>query len=217
MPPRLRHTPAPPLRRLAGMVVAAALVLAGCDVLPGAQAVAVLDGAVRVAPPAGYCIGQGQVREDRDTAVVLIGRCLQGGLTTPAVISVSVGHAGSAGVMLAGPEALSAFFASAQGRAMLARSGKAGDVTVLGTAITDGAFLVHLADRRAGRYWRAILSADGRLISVSALGTGAAPLTEPQSLALVKATVLAVQAANPPRPVAAPVIPGDAAVAVSGR
>lgn len=192
------------------------LALAGCDVLQGAQPVAVLGGAVRVAPPAGYCIGQDQVREDRDTAVVLIGRCLQGGSATPAVISVSVGHAGSAGVMLAGPEALGAFFASAQGRAMLARSGRAADVAVLGTAITDGAFLVHLADRKAGRYWRAILSADGRLISVSAQGTAAAPLTEPQSLALVKATVLAVQLANPPSAVTAPVIPADAAAPGQG-
>jgi hypothetical protein len=183
----------------------AALVLAACDPLGGSTQVAVLGGAVTVAAPSGYCVDVEQARQAQDTAVVLIGRCLSSGLVAPAVITVSVGPAGSGGVMVAGGAALTGFFSSADGLALLSRSGKAGDVTLLDSRAAPGALLMHLEDTYLGRYWRAITAVNGRLVTISATGTGGVALDDAASLRAVEAALRALQAANPAAPPARPV------------
>jgi hypothetical protein len=187
---------------LAALALALMLGLSGCDALDGLigqTSVPVLGGAVTVAAPSGYCVAPGQAQEAGDTAVVLLGRCLSTGLVAPAVITVSVGRAGSAGVMLAGDPALKVFFTSPQGLRLLARSGKAGDVALGETRHVGAAFLMHLNDRMAGPYWRAILGLNGRLITVSATGTSGLALSDAASLTAVTDTLSALAAANPAR------------------
>ena len=206
-----RHRVSGPLRL--GLALLLALGLAACDT-GGLTAVSVLNGAVTVAAPDGYCISTDQVQQSKDTAVVLIGRCLASGLVAPAVISVSVGPAGSGGVIVAGDAALASFFGGPDGLSLLARSGKAKDVALIETRAAPGALLIHLKDTSLGSYWRAVTALNGRLVTISATGTGGVALDEAASLGAVRQTLAVLQAANPaaPRALATP-IPVDAATA----
>lgn len=180
--------------------VFAALLLAGCDVaMPGSiRSIAILDGAVTAAAPSGYCISPGAGVRGTDSAVVLMGRCSADPSSKfpPAVISLSVGPAGSAGVMADGSEALVAFFNTEAGRAALSREGRAGDVSLLSASGREDAFFLHVADRATGEYWRAIRGLRGRLATVSVSGGPTAPLTSGQGRALLDATISAMTAAN---------------------
>jgi hypothetical protein len=191
---------APFCRRLARLTPLALLMLLGACAtvtgLIGQARVDVLGGAVTVAAPRGYCVGPGEVEEADDTAVVLIGRCLSTGFVAPAVISVSLGRAGSSGVMLAGDAALAEFFASDEGRGLLARSGDPADVTLIGTETLGDAFLLHLNDRMLGEYWRAIQGLNGRLVTVSAIGTGGVALPVDTSRKVVGQALRALRMAN---------------------
>ena len=72
--------------------------------------------------------------------------------------------------MAAGGEALVAFFQSDEGRAMLSREGRADDVQVREAVGVGDAFLMHVADRAVGDYWRALAGVRGRLVTISASG-----------------------------------------------
>ena len=196
-----------PLHRIARLAaLCLLLVAAGCQMaLPlrlaaGPARLAVLDGAVTVVAPRGYCIDPAASLHDADTAVVLIGRCrtdARSAAQVAAVVTVSVGPGGSAGVMTAGGAALSAFFTSDQGRALLARSGRAADVQVIQARARDDAFVMQVADRSAGVYWRAVTGIGGRLVTVSASGAEGADLAPEAGLPLVESTLAALRAANP--------------------
>lgn len=179
------------------------LLLAGCQLAAaplavGPQRLAVLGGVVTVMAPRGYCIDRASSREEADTAVVLIGRCRGDAPTqVAAVLTVSVGQGGSAGVMTAGGPALAAFFTSKQGRAVLARSGQAADVRVVQARGRDDAFVMQIADRTAGVYWRAVTGISGRLVTVSATGADGAALTPEAGLGLVDAMLSALRSGNP--------------------
>lgn len=183
--------------RLAALMLMA---LTGCeDFVSGAglRETQVLGGALTIAAPAGYCIDP-KASVTRGSAVVaLIGRCTARGEVAPAVVSVTVGQAASAGVLVSGPVALARFLTSSQGRRLLARDGVAGHVAVIETRISKGALFVHLNDRSAGEYWRAILALRGRLVTVSASGTDGAPLTPVQGLTLVQQVVTILDKRNP--------------------
>lgn len=175
------------------------LVLAGCVATQGAgiRQVALLDGAVVAAAPAGYCIAPGAGQRQADSAVVIMGRCSAAGTAEPAVLTLTVGQAGSAGAMAGGGEALAAYFTSEAGRAALSRSGRAGDVQVISATGVDGAFLVQVRDRVAGEYWRGIAGLRGRLVTVTAAGPSEdAPLPAAKGRALVEAALAALRRAN---------------------
>jgi hypothetical protein len=184
-------------KRLAVLVL---LALAGCDDMvtgAGLHETKVLGGALTIAAPAGYCIDP-KASVTRGTAVVaLIGRCTARGGVAAAVVTVTVGPAASAGVLVAGPAALAKFLTSTQGRRLLARDGVAGHVVVTETRIGNGALFLHVKDRSAGEYWRAILALKGRLVTVSASGTAGAPLTPVQGLSLVQSVVSILDKRNP--------------------
>lgn len=178
--------------------VAVVMALAGCVVPQGGgiRSVALLDGAVVAAAPAGYCIAPGAGQRQADSAVVIMGRCSATGTAEPAVLTLTVGQAGSAGAMAGGGAALAAYFQSADGRAALSRSGRAGDVDVLTAREGDGAFLLQVRDRAAGDYWRALAGLRGRLVTVSAAGPEGQALSEADGRALVQAAVAALRRAN---------------------
>lgn len=180
------------------MAVAACLALAGC-VVPGGgiRSVALLDGAVVAAAPSGYCIAPGAGRRGEDSAVVLMGRCSDRSEADPAVVTLSVGAAGSAGAMAAGGATLADFFRSAEGRAMLSRAGRASDVRVLEAVGRGDAFLLHVSDAAVGDYWRALTGVRGRLVTISVSGPEGQALPEAKGRALVEAAVAALRRANP--------------------
>ncbi|MEO8244408.1 MAG: hypothetical protein ABI832_19085 [bacterium] len=175
-----------------------ALAVAGCDLATtGARQVTVLQGEITIRAPEFYCVDPQSARGGDDTAVVLIGRCNATGHVAAALVTVTVGRFASAGVMLAGGETLRKFMSSTAGRRALSRSGRAADVQVLQSGVVDGRLILHLKDRVAGEYWRAILGVKGRLVTISANGSQDAPLTSDEGRALVGQTVEALLAANP--------------------
>jgi hypothetical protein len=183
---------------LAGL--AACTLDAGLGGLVGPREVAVLGDALIVRAPQGYCVDKNSARGGDDTAALLIGRCAPGGQVKAALLTISVGQSGSSGVMSAEPEALRQFMSSDQGRALLARSGRADDLAVLESGVVDGRLLLHLLDRDAGEYWRAVIGLNGRLVTISALGAADAPLPPEEGRKLVDRTVEALLKANPPSP-----------------
>ena len=180
-----------------GFRLVAVALLAGCVTSGGdIRSVSLLDGAVIAAAPAGYCIAPGAGRRGADNAVVLMGRCRAGTDASPAMLTLSVGAAGSAGAMTAGGEVLAEYFTSSAGRAALSRDGRADDVAVLEAVSTENAFLLHVRDRAVGDYWRAILGVRGRLVTLSVAGPEGQPLEATKGRGLLDAAVAALRRAN---------------------
>lgn len=189
------------MTRLKALWVAALVALVGCGIPKDATTqVAVLDGDARIRAPKSYCVDTKSAKSVDDTAVVLIGRCRTSGGVAAALVTVTVGRSASAGVMLASTEALRSFMSSPNGRRVLSRSGRAEDVEVLESGVLDDRLMLHLKDRIAGDYWRAIIGVNGRLVTISASGAEGILLTPDQGRRLVEQTVTAVREANaPPR------------------
>ncbi|MBC7478421.1 MAG: hypothetical protein H7317_10060 [Pseudorhodobacter sp.] len=173
------------------------LALAACDLPGSTPQVTVLGGEITVRAPQFYCVSEGSSRSSADTAVVLIGRCAENGRVAAGLVTVTIGRSASGGVMLAGAERLRAFLRSGAGRKALSRSGRPGDVAVLQSGVVDGTLMLHLDDRVAGEYWRAIIGIKGRLVTISASGAEGAPLTPADGQRLVEETVTALVRANP--------------------
>lgn len=180
------------------------LLIAGCQIDPGAfaasgqtKAVAVLGGAMQVAAPAGYCVDKQSARQQADGAVVLMGRCSGGSNTAPAVISVTIGVAGSAGIMADGGSALAAYFQTTNGRAALSRTGAADSVTIVQAANSDGAYTLRIVEAGVGDYWRAIVGISGRLVTLSVQGPSGSTLDPATGRKLLGASLSAMRRANP--------------------
>lgn len=187
------------VKRVLGLVAALGF-LAACQPgsLPGAsRQVQVLGGAVAIGLPQDYCINRAAGREGPDSAVIVMGRCSSAATVAPALVTVTVGQAGSAGVMTAGPAALAQFFASPEGRATLSRDGKAADIRIVEALSAGPAFLLHLDDRQQGEYWRAITGLRGRLVTVSATGAPGVPLDPAAGRRLIDRLLANLQSANP--------------------
>lgn len=186
-------------RGVAGLGLLAAL--AGCNglALPGAglRETKVLGGTMTIAAPPGYCIDPKASVAHGEAIVVLIGRCAARGDAAAALVTITVGAPASAGVLLAGPDALAKFFTSVPGRRVLARDGVAGHVVVLAAMVDGGSLLLHVNDKTAGEYWRAITALQGRLVTISAQGTAGAPLTADQGLILVRDELSLLAKRNP--------------------
>ncbi len=160
------------------------------------QPATLLDGAIRVAGPHGYCVDPAATRELGDTAVVLLGRCKDALGVTPALLTVAVGPTASSGVLAAGGAALTTYFTSSEGRATLSRMGRAGDVAVVEAVGVGDAYLLHLQDRAAGDYWRAVVGLNGRLVTISANGAQGTPLAQSEGRILVDSTLAALRRTN---------------------
>ena len=176
--------------RIALAALAALLVLAGCfetEALSrigpraagsGPGAITVLDGAVTVAGPDGFCVDESATREAGDNAFVLLRHCR--GSRGP-VLSVTVtDQRVPAGDRSAQLDALAAFLATEAGRGQLSRRGRAGDVAIDQIGLREGTLWLHLTDIgnpesfEAG-YWRSVLPVAGRLVTLSAMSLREAP------------------------------------------
>lgn len=191
-----------PLRRA---IFAVCLALMGCEAATtGANLheLSVLDGAVKVAAPNGYCIDKKASVARGSATVLLIGRCNDQGQVAAAVVTLTIGGPASAGVLAAGPQALGEYFASNAGRKVLARDGNADHVQIVQMQSAGRGLLLHLNDQVAGDYWRAITAIKGRLVTISASGVPEAPLTSTQARALVTATMTLLDKRNGAKPAA---------------
>lgn len=183
--------------------------LAGC-LASGSGAgrpVAVLAGDLRVAAPRGYCIDPASRQESDDSPLLLAGRCAGETGVAPALLTATIGPAGSAaGINPATDSArIAAFFASDRGRAALSRRGRAEDVTIAQMTEQAGALLLRLTDNgQAGtgtevqaESWRALLPLEGRLVTLTVSGVKAAPLSADAGHRLIGDFATAMRRANP--------------------
>ncbi len=177
--------------------------LAACQMtlpsLPGngLRELKILDKSVTIAAPRGYCIDPKTSVDRGDAIVVLIGRCTGGGQVAAALLSMTIGAPGSAGVLAEGPDVLAKFFTSVPGRKVLARDGVAAHLIVTEAKVGEGSLFLRLKDAETGDYWRAITAIRGRLVTISASGATGAPLTPEQGFKLVLETVELLQKKNP--------------------
>jgi hypothetical protein len=177
---------------LSGMVLAACVAgVGGSSVRP------VLNGALKVAAAPGYCLDPAASREMPDSAILLMGRCSDKAPVKPALLTLSVGEAGSASVMAAGGAELAAFFTSREGLATLSPRGRASDVRVVSALSAGDAFLMRLREADGAEYWRAVLGVRGRLLTVSVKGTAESVLAPDEGRAILDGTVAALQRVNP--------------------
>ena len=135
-------------------------------------------------------------REAPDSGIYLIGRCRQNSPVAPALVSISVGAPGSAGVMLAGGAELAAFFTSAEGRATLSANGQASSVRVLEALSAGDIFVMRLQEDGGPTYWRAIMGTRGRLVSVSVRAAGDDALASESGREVLDRAIASLQRAN---------------------
>lgn len=176
-----------------------AIFLAGCvggGGFGGSSARPVLQGEMTISAPAGYCMDETASREADDRAVVLMGRCDGRSAVQPAVLSYSVGPAGSAGVMAAGGADLARFFTSPQGRATLSTTGRAKDIEIAEALGTGDAFLMQLRQTNQPNYWRAFLGLKGRLVSIAVQGSPDAPLPPDDGRKILDRAIAAMERTN---------------------
>lgn len=184
-----------------GAALGLGLILSACVANYGAGRTApILDGGLTVGMARGYCIDGAASRQTGDSAVILMGRCNTSIDEPPAVLTLSVGPAGSASAISGGGQMLADFFTSDAGRATLSRDGRAGDVVVRQAVQSQGAFVMRVQDRAVGEYWRAITGLRGRLVTLSVAGTDDTPLSSGDGRALLDAALGQMIRANPAQP-----------------
>lgn len=171
----------------------------------------VAGGDVVVAGPRGFCIDRDASRDDPEIgALVVLGDCraLGGRLfgprpAAPAMLTAAlVPGVASVTVATAG-EAMVAYFPTPEGRAMLARTGRAEDVTILSAEVDRGVVVLHLTDSGAfaggtvaDDYWRAIMDAGGRMVTVSVYSAPDLPLDAATGRTLLRDFVAALHRAT---------------------
>ncbi len=183
---------AEPLNRAAGRLGLAA---------SGPASVTVLDGAMTVTGPDGYCIDEEATRESGSEAFVFFARCRPGMRASPVLSATVTGHAGTGSASAADLRRLADFLDGQTGRAQLSRRGRAGDVRIEETLIQDGVLWLRIHD--AGNpealhpaYWRAILPVGERVVTLSVMSSRAHPVGGARELEVLRAFVARMRGAN---------------------
>jgi hypothetical protein len=191
-------------------VLAALILLAGCDPTldgRGVRTLAVLNGAVSVRGPEGYCVDQQSSRAGSGFAVLAGCAVVSDAVMMPALeglITVQIGAAGSAGVL--GAEAdLVALLRTSQGAQLLSAVGDPASVHIVRVDRADGVVVVRFSDAAPAPTpglepleWRAFLDIKGRLTTISLRGFDRAPIPAEQGLRLLSQAIGALRAANLP-------------------
>ena len=209
-------------KRLGLMLLIAGL--AGCRLLPGADApppsagatappsrLVVSDGAVAIAGPRGFCVDEAaSTTRATGAALVVLSPCraLGAGLfgpraTHPALLTAAVAAPARGTLQPVAAPALADFAASRAGRAALSRAGKPDTVQILEMLTGADTFLLRLSDTAPfawgtvqPEYWRGVLSAGGRTVTISVLALPDTPLSRDQGLALLTEFVVSLRAAT---------------------
>jgi hypothetical protein len=207
----------------AGVLALAGLLVAGCD--PAAMAamsgtgspsrakVTVAGRSVVIAAPPGFCVDQPSTTMTNAGAFVLMSDCAlldhRSGRRTPvgAALTASVSSGGLGGEgddEAATLDDLEGFLDTADGRALVGRSGRADRVRILSKQREGEVLYVLVEDRGrqpiAGidpRFWRAFLEVNGRMTVLSVIGfEGSGPGLQ-DALDQLAAAAAAIRAANP--------------------
>lgn len=216
--------------RAAFIMVLTAFVVAGCASGPGmvgggglgtlfasagqsrTAAVPVLDGAVNLAAPSGFCPDPSATRSSAQSAFVLYGSChaINGRGAKPAAPAILTAAA-SPGAGDLGPDAMAALADYVQtdaGQAALSRTDSGTEVEIESLERTGDLILVRARDG-AGQgaeqgvspaFWRAIFPQSGTLVTVTVSNMATASVTAAQGKALAIDFVAAIRAANGPAP-----------------
>lgn len=164
----------------------------------------VLDGALTLSPPQGYCIDPGGVTEQDDSAIALMGRCATAPTRAKAVLTAAIAPAGTGFDVASSGQELAAFFSSREGRAALSQGGSARSVTVHQAIGAEEVFLLRFTDQSLSdesvpmqpERWRAVMVLRGRLVTLTVGGTVKAPLTTEDGRNLLDAFITAMKTAN---------------------
>ncbi|TCP40610.1 hypothetical protein [Rhodovulum marinum] len=165
------------------------------------QKVTVAGDTVAIAGPRGFCIDGTATRDGVEGAFVLMASCaaISGRRNAPvpatdALLTASVAaNPGPGGTPEDRALVLARFFASDEGRAALARDGRAASVEVVEMFDRDGLFVLRARDRSAGLgaglrndYWRAIFDVNGRIVTASVVGFDDRPISDKAGLAVLR-------------------------------
>jgi len=202
-------------RRLA--LACAALALAGCEPSGGGFSflsgpagpvvtrAELLDGAVVVATPAGYCIDKSATRAEAGFAVEASCALVARGGAAPrydGLITIQVGDAESA-IVTGQEKTLRNFLKSDEGKQLLAGNGPIRGLSVGRTGIWGHVVEVYLNSAPQGGFegfqpveWRAFLDLGGRLVTVRLRGYDRAPLSFEQGQTLLRAAIDAMVEGN---------------------
>ena len=201
--------------RAAGAVAALAL-LAACDpammgAAPDRATVTVAGRNVAIVAPPGFCVDPASTNVSATGAFVLVSDCglLGSGPVAEGDAEEPVGAVLTASVSAAerGPGTVAEvqrFAQTAQGRAVLGRSGRSDRVRIVATR-TRGDVLYMLIEDRGPQpiagiepaFWRAFLEVQGQMTVLSVLGFEGAGVGPTEGLALIQRFADSVQAANP--------------------
>lgn len=204
--------------RRAGLVTALALGVGACDALnplpilgldapanTGVPVYALLDGAVNVQGPEGFCVDTAISRPERGFAVLATCGLISDIATVPAIeglITVQIGAEGSA-VVTGSEETMRDLLGSGPGVQLLATNGRPDSITIDRIDTRPGLVVVHFTDTAAPVVpgleqleWRAFLDLDGRLATIAVRGFARSPLRVDSGLLLLDQAVYALQAAN---------------------
>ena len=203
------------VRRFAGAVFLC-LGLSGCfESVPLSQAavrsltavsgpaqVAVLEGAVTIGGPAGYCVDGEATRETDIEAFVLMVRCRVTLRPAPVLSATVTGVPAPASDDPDTLRGLTTFLSTAPGRAQLSRSGDPRDVTVHQATYADNAIWMLIQDTGNPAsfdqtYWRAVLPIAGRIVTLSVLSAREHPVDPESALGILRGFVMRMRVINP--------------------
>ena len=162
----------------------------------------VLNGAVTVSGPAGYCVDPEATTENDIEAFVLLVRCRNTMRPSP-VLSATITGVESNGDP-ASMRRLTDFLQTTPGRAQLSRTGDPREVTLTEATFAEGAIWLLIHDEGNPRsfdatYWRAILPVAGRIVTLSVLAAREHPFEHDSGLAILRGFVMRMRAVNAPQ------------------
>ena len=169
----------------------------------------VSDGIVIAAPP-GYCIdGRASRVGDNGGAFILMGSCAALSQNAraprpekPGVLTVTVSDNALPLDDAEMARALGRYFDTADGRAILSRSGNANAVDILDNTVMGDALILHFTDDSvtglglSPEHWRALFRLEGRLVTVAVSGFQDIPMTSREGLTTLRAMTRQIRAAS---------------------
>ena len=201
--------------------IAVAVLFAGCVAgVPGSTGpstkaaptkMALAGGAVIISGPPGYCVDTSASQDSANGAFVLLGSCASLSASpsgrkpqNPAILTASVfAGSGDDAAFAASFPAMAKFLSSSAGRAALSRSGQANSVQIAQITSVKDVMYIRASDRAAAKgeeveteYWRALMSLNGKIITLSVLGLRDLPMKSDAKRQLLEGFVARVRVAN---------------------
>lgn len=176
--------------------------LSGCLQAPGDPAqreVTVSRSAVTIAGPSGFCVDPATLRDEEESAFVLLGNCAaiarssrQPQPEVRALLTAAVQELEAVSIRDQGSQ-VAEFLKTEEGRALLSRTGDATSVGILNARKSGDVLYLHAYDKSPGyvpgmasEQWRAMFDLDGAIISLTVLGFEDEPLSADTGMATVR-------------------------------